>query len=358
MAGANRSRAIDFRIKARLSPLLIGLLALPASASVVQVVPTPHGWRLQRDGQPYFVKGACARGEHMRLKELATAGANSVRLYETQDAQRALDEGMRLGLTVTVGINIDLPRHGFDLTDPVVVEVQRARVRAAVERFKDHPALLAWGLGNEVDLKQDSHDQREVVLRFLNSLAQMVKALDPNHPTVMVLAGMTRNKADQVKQWCPDVDIVGINIYGGLERLKDNLQQWGFARPYLVTEWGPTGYWEAPHTAWKAPIEASSSEKAVQLKNAYEASIIGDSNCLGSYAFGLGEQTRSDRHVVRFVPPKWRAIGRPGRTDGGVDRPTASGAVSTYRTDQPHQRPICARRDGERERSGHKFASY
>jgi hypothetical protein len=51
------------------------------------------------------------------------------------------------------------------------------------------------------------------------------------------------------------------------------------------------GYWETPQTAWKAPIEPTSSEKAAQFERAYAGGILGDARrCLGSYAFFWGHK--------------------------------------------------------------------
>ena len=78
-------------------------LALPILAAPVKVelVRTADGWQLQRDGKPFFVKGA---GGTERLDLLAAAGANSVRTWGGDNLTPLLDEAQKNGLTVTVGI--------------------------------------------------------------------------------------------------------------------------------------------------------------------------------------------------------------------------------------------------------------
>jgi hypothetical protein len=160
-----------------------------------------------------------------------------------------------------------------------------------VNKYKSHPALLAWGIGNEVEHMRHEPQQREQIFRVLNRLSRIAKELDPNHPTVIITAGMDATKAAQVMGFCPDVDIFGINAYGPLTTLPAKLTEWKFERPTLITEWGPMGYWETPQTAWKAPIEPTSSEKAAQFERAYAGGILGDARrCLGSYAFIWGHK--------------------------------------------------------------------
>jgi hypothetical protein len=122
-------------------------------------------------------------------------------------------------------------------------------------------------------------------------LAQVAKRLDPNHPTLIVLAGLTPDKAKEVQELCPDVDIIGINTYAPLATLPAQVNEWKFEKPYIVTEWGVHGHWESPHTSWDAPIEPTSVQKAAQIEHAYRKGILGDTRrCLGSYAFIWGHK--------------------------------------------------------------------
>jgi beta-galactosidase/beta-glucuronidase len=104
--------------------------------------------RLIRDGQPYFVKGV---GGHTHLAELAAAGGNSIRTWGTDHLDELLDQAHRHGLTVCVGLWLGHERHGFDYQDLSSVVDQLDTCRKAVHRYKDHPAVLMWGIGNEME---------------------------------------------------------------------------------------------------------------------------------------------------------------------------------------------------------------
>ncbi len=110
-----------------------------AEATPVELKRTKGSWALLRGGEPYFIRGA---GGNHSLELLAAAGANSVRTWDAEDLEPLLDEAHALGLTVTVGIWLGHQRHGFDYDDPEQVAEQRQRVRRAVLRYKDHPAVL------------------------------------------------------------------------------------------------------------------------------------------------------------------------------------------------------------------------
>ena len=59
---------------------------------------------------------------------------------------------------------------------------------------------------------------------------------------------------------------------------------------YLVTEWGPTGWWECPRTEWGAPIEQTSEEKRQVYEKRYTQDIMKSNRCLGSYCFLWGQK--------------------------------------------------------------------
>ena len=223
--------------------------ASPVKATLAQ---TDDGYTILRNGEPYFIKGA---GGRTRLALLAKSGANSLRTWGTDNAKAILDEAHKHGLTVMLGLRLGHERHGFDYSDKDAVAKQKAEVRKQVLKYKDHPALLAWGIGNEVDLFYTNKD----VWFAVQDIAAMIKKLDPNHLITTVTAGIDKKKLELVLTRVPDIDYLSINIYGGLESLPQDLMDMGYDGPYVVTEWGPTGHWQVERTDWDVPIEQTST---------------------------------------------------------------------------------------------------
>ena len=261
-------------------PFLFGGSVM-AEAIPVELRQTEQGWQLLRDGEPYFIKGAGGTGS---LEKLAAAGANSVRTWGAEDLGPLLDEAHALGLTVTVGIWLGHERHGFDYNDGTQVREQLERAREAVLRYKDHPAVLLWGIGNEMEGFENGDNP--VIWKAVNDVAAMVKELDPHHPTMTVTTFVHGERIEYLHKRSPAIDIHGVNAYGGASIVAERLREGGATKPFVLTEFGPVGSWEMPKTEWGAPYEQTSTDKAKFYKQSYEQGIVAERGlALGSYAF-------------------------------------------------------------------------
>ena len=250
----------------------------------VELKHSSQGWQLLRGGKPYFIRGA---GGDASLQQLAAAGANSVRTWGADEVGARLDAAHALGLTVTVGIWLGHERHGFDYDDASRVREQLQRARQTVLRYRDHPAVLLWGIGNEME-GFDSGDN-PAIWKAVNDIAAMVKQLDPAHPTMAVTSEISGGRIEGVHQRCSAIDIHGVNSYAGAVSLVERYREGGATKPYVLTEFGPPGVWEIPKNAWGAPVEPTSSEKAAIYRRSYEQGVLAAPDfALGSYAFTWG----------------------------------------------------------------------
>ncbi len=266
--------------------VMIGIAMSACAQPVrVEVVPTPSGFELRRGGEPFFIQGA---GGTTRFDQLAAAGGNAVRTWDAAGAKPLLDEAHRHGLTVALGIWLEHERHGFDMDDPAARAKQMERVRTFVLEHKDHPALLLWGVGNEVEIGTDL----DRALAFVEEAAALIKSLDPEHPTMGVISEVGDGKARAMQDACPSIDIVGINSYAGLVSIPERLTEQGFTKPYIIAEFGPPGHWEVGSTDWGAPLEPSSSEKAEIYERNYRSGVLAErgERCLGSFVFLWGHK--------------------------------------------------------------------
>lgn len=259
--------------------------AQPTGPVKVEVAGKAGNYQLLRGGKPYLVKGVGAIVSN--YSELARRGGNSVRTWNIDMAQLRLDQALEAGVTVSLCLPIVAPRYGFDYKDESFLVAQRQRVWAAVERYRDHPALLTWILGNELNYANTD----PVLWDEINNLSRIVHHLDPNHPTTTAIAGFEEDVIRAVRERAPDLDFLSFQVYGALALLPEFARGILADSPFMVTEWGPLGHWEVGATNWGAPIEQNSSQKAKHFLNQYKKMIAPNlANGLGSYAFLWGQK--------------------------------------------------------------------
>ncbi len=245
-------------------------------------------WTLLRNGLPYYIKGAHG---HTNLELLASIGGNSIMIYEQNLSDSLLDVAQRLGLSVSVVLEVARSRYA-DYSDTAMTVAQRRRIAATVQHFYTHPAILFWVVGNELHLMRRNNIK---MWKEVNELSKMVHAIDPYHPTTTILAAFPSKsyQPTQVKYFAPDLDFYSLNIYEFATRIKRESESfvWGFDKPLLVSEWSGDPYWACPRTEWDAVIEPNSTANAaVLLHNEHLIFEANKDKCIGGYVFYWGQK--------------------------------------------------------------------
>ncbi len=257
-----------------------------ADPTLTRIAASADGFELTRAGQPYFIRGAGGDAPKSLLKD---SGGNSFRTWGADGLDAKLDEAQKLGLSVTVGIWLQHPGRSWKYSNADQVKAQFEMAKAAILKYKDHPAVLMWGIGNEME-GPDGSDP--AVWNAVEDIAKFAHSVDSNHPTMTVIAEMGGKKIHNINQYCPDIDVIGINSYGGGPSLAQRYRATGSNKPYVVTEFGPPGSWESGTNKWGAPFELTSTAKGNAYRETYEKSIAAEKGklCLGSYAFAWGSK--------------------------------------------------------------------
>lgn len=246
-------------------------------------------YQLYVNNTPFYIRGAGLEGGD--IEKLARYGGNAMRTWRTDNrfrtGQEILDEAHQQGIMVCMGLEIARERHGFDYNDTAAVREQFEYARKEVLKYKDHPALLAWGIGNELNL----HYKNPKVWDAVNEISEMIHKLDPNHPTTTMLAGAHKSVVEVVMERCPSLDFLSFQLYGDIVVLPEYLEENGYTGAFVVSEWGATGHWEVAKTNWGRPIEQNSHEKAMAYKHRYEEVIASfEDQCIGSFVFLWGQK--------------------------------------------------------------------
>lgn len=240
---------------------------------------------MTRDGVPYYIKGIDGAAN---LDLAQRSGVNSSRTFSSDGAMALLDTAASHCMTVLLGI--DLSNKPADYTNATFLAAKRAEVTNLLATVKTHPALLMWAIGNEIQLAAGNDNQTTV--GFVQELAQTIHQQDPNHPVITAVAGANTTSLNHLVQWAPALDAVGINTYAAVGTVNADVARSMYTGPFFVTEWGPTGWWEAPTTAWGRPIEQTSGDKGRVYQSRYMM-FAHTGRVLGDYVFLWGQKIES-----------------------------------------------------------------
>ncbi|MFK7860854.1 MAG: glycoside hydrolase family 2 TIM barrel-domain containing protein [Granulosicoccus sp.] len=300
-----------FLLRISLAVLLVSLsphamTVEPATESLYDLEPTVVSIAQERgrtvllvNGQPFSVKGAgMGYSDSAGVSSLAAAGGNAFRTWDTLSMDAQLEAALQHDLMVLVGLDVGKQLQGFDYDDAVLVEQQHQRLLGVVERYRNHPSVLGWILGNEPNLMVNGEGRvipaNPDIYSAIGKLARDIKAVDPNHPTTVAFA-FTATLADDIRsalQAAPDLDFVSLQAYGALSVIPQVVQDMKLPRPFMITEFGPLGHWEMPATEWGREIEEPSGHKAQGMLARMKDSVIDDptGKLLGSFAFLWGHK--------------------------------------------------------------------
>ena len=259
----------------------------------VEIKKDQDRFQMYVNGNPYFIKGARTIGTRY-MDKVAEYGGNAVRIGYRENVEEVMDEAHRLGLTVLFGLPVQAERNGFDYADKDTVKEQFNKMKEIVRTHKDHPALLMWAIGNELDHIPGKKNYNLNMWNAVNDIARMIHKIDGNHPAMAVVGRGNNEKMKDIVERCKDVDLLGINTYADIWEIPDWLREYNWNKPFAVTEWGPSGHWQVPRTKWGVVIEETSTEKAIVYRERYEKVIKSEPWCIGSYVF-LWTSNRQER---------------------------------------------------------------
>lgn len=270
--------------------LLCFMCAMTFSASAaVSIDQLDNGdYQLIADKKPYVVNGVGGTKHLEILKEL---GGNTIRTWGIEELEQKiegkllLDYAESIGIKVVVGLWLGHERHGFDYNKYEQLMKQRDDIRRAVKKYRNHPALLIWGLGNEMEGPQGSANEI-IIWEELNQLAKIIKKEDSDHPIMTIVAGIGGDKVSRIKEHYPEIDILGVNAYASAAGVSEGLLSQGWDKPFMLTEFGPLGHWEVAKAPWGAPIEPTSQNKASDYYVTHKRTMTeSNGQCIGSFAF-------------------------------------------------------------------------
>ncbi|WP_138434245.1 glycoside hydrolase family 2 TIM barrel-domain containing protein [Winogradskyella algicola] len=255
-------------------------------------------WTLEVDGKPFEIKGATfgydndVENYDTYFKDLKFLGVNTIRTWATgKNTPQLLDAAEKYDIKVMVGIWMRHGRPGMEdddrfdyLSDTEGMEAMYKNAIKTVETYKNHPAVLTWGVANEVYLNMATDEEKLEYSKFLERVCSSIKKIDTNHPITSVEAWTFG--LDWWENYVPSIDIYGLNSYGpGAGLLQQELNKRNIDKPYIVTEFGVTGEWDAQTDKNGVKIEPSDTEKYNAITEGYKNWIVNKPSCLGVYVF-------------------------------------------------------------------------
>jgi exo-beta-1,3-glucanase (GH17 family) len=260
---------------------------------------------------PYIIKGICyhpvPKGSNSRdfsdlnedLALMVEAGINTIRVYEPIDDKAVLDEIDASGIKVIIG---------FGYNQDGVYDIKSATFIDYVNKFKTHPSILMWELGNEYNYHPEWFDgDLKNWYNALNNAADLIHKNDIDHPVATAHGELPNTLALSL---CPSIDVWGMNVYRW-DDPETIFSEWSAvsSKPMYLSEAGGDSYM----TIEKEGFQQGINEKAQAAANSNILDKVFDNKdvCSGVTMFS-------------FTDGWWKA-GNPETQDIGGWAPNSTG---------------------------------
>ncbi len=165
-----------------------------------------------------------------------------------------LDEFYNNGIMVIVTLNLSQDELVVNPDNAADIDIsERAHLFTVVDRYRTHPAILFWSIGNEWNFNKYYGNVPDLVAAaaLTDRIARKIKLKDRFHPVGSCLGdAIVVDQANPCKppeaatvafilKRCPHVDIWGVNVYRGTS-FHGIFAQWApiSSKPFYISEFG------------------------------------------------------------------------------------------------------------------------
>lgn len=284
----------------------------PFTVKGVCYSPTPVGQNVET-GYNWWEDPETYTNDFPMIKEM---GANTVYTFESKDATReALDAAHSNGIFVIMGYWVDWYA---DLSSPSVRQTMMNKFTSIVRKWKNHPAVLMWAFGSEVNMFYQGDKKDWYTLLQEAAHAAHEEEGENYHPVVGFEADGTSIgdpglKSDDAS--LTDLDVWGIDTFTG--RSFGNLfleHRSRTDKPLILGQWGCDAYDEAQGVE----DQSTQAEYVGNLWDEIENNLDGNSGvCLGATVFEWSDEWWKSWHpdagdiLVHDTLPDWTNYAYP-----------------------------------------------
>jgi len=203
--------------------------------------------RLIVDGKPFFPLGMY--WSSVNASELATYAKgpfNCLMPYASPNPQQ-MDACQACGLKVIYSIKDFYSGTHWAPAAMKTEADELAAIKSRVDLYRNHPALLAWYINDEMPLS---------LVDRLAGRQRLMEELDPDHPTWVVLY-----QYDEVRAYLSTFDVIGTDPYPIPDKPAGTALEW--TRTTRDQSYGTRAVWQVPQVFdWGAYRKGAEREKA------------------------------------------------------------------------------------------------
>ena len=260
---------------------------------------------------PYKIKGICyhpvAKGNEKRsfenleqdLNLMKEAGINTIRVYAPIDDKGVLDAIHQKGMKLIMGFGYNQDGY-YDILSGTFIDY--------VKKYKDHPVILMWELGNEFNYHpQWFDDDIQNWYDAMNRAAKAIKKVDKLHPITTAHGELPD---EQALNSGSEIDVWGMNVYRW-DNPASIFKEWEAIseKPMYLSEAGGDSFMKVTAYGYEQGVNEKAQADATEniLKNILNNTEV----CSGVTMFS-------------FTDGWWKA-GNPDTQDEGGWAPNSSG---------------------------------